>query len=143
MSNKPITGKIAGVLNERELTINVGVDQGVCVGMKFKVLANSPVEVKDPDTDAILGTVDREKVRVKASEVFDNYSICKTFRKTIIGEAGFDLSSLGALVRSYQPRRAILETLKAEDSTLPPPISEEESYVKKGDRAIQLINDEE
>jgi hypothetical protein len=39
--------------------------------------------------------------------------------------------------------REIVETLKAEDSSLPPPLSEEESYVKKGDRVIQLLNDDE
>ena len=75
MSNKPITGKVAGVLNERELTINVGSEKGVYEGMKFKVLASSPIKVKDPDTEKILGTVDREKVQVKAIEIFKNYHI--------------------------------------------------------------------
>jgi len=33
------------------------------------------------------------------------------------------------------------ETLKVDESSLPPPLSEEESYVKIGDRAIALPND--
>lgn len=144
MSNKPITGKIAGVLNERELTINIGTEKEVYEGMKFKVLASSPIEVKDPDTEKILGTVDREKVRVKVIEIFKNYSICRTFRKTIINASGSNIQALiPSILLPYKPRREILETLKAKDSTLPPPLSEEDSYVKSGDRVIQIIEVDE
>ena len=37
------------------------------------------------------------------------------------------------------PPQQIVETLKVEDSSLPPQISEEESYVKIGDRVIQIM----
>ena len=144
MSNKPITGKVAGVLNERELTINVGSEKGVYEGMKFKVLASSPIKVKDPDTEKILGTVDREKVQVKAIEIFKNYSICRTFHKTIIEGSGINMGALiSTTLLEYRPRREIPETLKAKDSTLPPPLSEEDSYVKRGDRVIQVIEVDE
>ncbi len=136
--NEPIMGKVAGVLNERELTINIGSKNDVCVDMKFKILASSPFKVKDPDTQEVLGTLDREKVRVKVIEVFEKYSICKTFRKITTG--GFNIPNIAALM---QPRREIPETLKAEDSTLPPPLSEAESFVKKGDRVVQLIEADE
>ncbi len=135
--NKPIMGKVAGVLTERELTINIGSKDCVCVDMKFKILASSPFEVKDPDTQEVLGTVDREKVRVKAIAVFEKYSICKTFRKIIT--AGLSVPDISSLLRF---QRTIPETLKAEDSTLPPPLSEAESFVKKGDRVVQLIEDD-
>lgn len=144
MSNKPITGKVAGVLNERELTINIGSEKGVYEGMKFKVLTSSPIEVKDPDTKEILGTVDREKVQVKAVEIFKNYSICRTFHKTIIESSGINMRAIMASAfLEYRPRREIPETLKTKDSTLPPPLSEEDSYVKKGDRVIQIIEVDE
>ena len=42
-------------------------------------------------------------------------------------------------LRMFNPPQQKVETLKAEDSALPPPLSEEESYVKKGDRVIQLL----
>jgi hypothetical protein len=38
--NKPIEGKVSGVLNERELTINIGIKHGVHKDMKFKILAD-------------------------------------------------------------------------------------------------------
>ncbi len=40
-----------------------------------------------------------------------------------------------------QPPRNVLETLRFEDSSVPPPLSEEESYVKVKDRAIQVIEE--
>lgn len=133
-----IEGKVAGILNIRELTINIGSNDNVSVGMKFKVLASSPLEIKDPVTGELLGTLDREKVRVKVAEMFEKYSICRTFRNTITH--GMDLSDYW---QAFRTKKVIPETLKAEDSSLPPPLSEEESYVKKGDRVIQIEIDED
>lgn len=141
--NEPLKGKVAAVLNERELAINIGASGGVEPGMKFKVLADEPAEVLDPETDELLGTIDREKVRVQAREVQERFSICRTYiiHRTN-GGPFYGLSGMGpALARLYAPPREIPETLKAEDSALPPPLSEEESYVKKGDRVVQLIEE--
>ena len=43
--SEPIKGKVSGVLNERELSINIGTKAGVRVGMKFRVLADKALEV--------------------------------------------------------------------------------------------------
>lgn len=40
MMENLIKGHVAGVLNERELIINVGSDDGVTLGMKFKILSD-------------------------------------------------------------------------------------------------------
>jgi hypothetical protein len=40
MEDKKIRGKVAQILNEREVVINIGKDAGVKIGMKFKILAN-------------------------------------------------------------------------------------------------------
>ena len=138
---KPIEGKVVGVLTERELIINVGSSSGVRHGMRFKVLSNQPTEVRDPETNDLLGVIDREKVRVQASEVEEKYTICKTYRVFVTGgpnmpniaEAMAALGSFGST-----PRKEVPETLKAEDQDTFPPLSEEESYVKKGDRVIQV-----
>lgn len=131
-----IQGKVAGILTERELTINIGSAAGVHEGMKFKVLADTPIEVRDPQTDEKLGEVDREKVLVTASEVRENFSVCKTYRKW-----GAPLPwYLGSILSRYGER---YETLKTQDSQLPTPLSEDESYVKKGDRVIELVGEED
>jgi hypothetical protein len=131
-----IQGKVSGILNEREITINIGSNQGVSDGMKFKILADSPIEVTDPQTHETLGIVDREKVRVVTMEVQERFSICKTYRK--IKTPGFVWPSLWMTTASER-----YETLKVLDSSLPTPITEEESYVKIGDRVIQLIDEDE
>ena len=133
---KLIAGRVAGILNARELTVNVGSKAGVRVGMKFKVLAEKPVQVMDPETGKELGVVDRVKVRVEASEVQTEFSVCRTYRTYTIG-AGF-FSSTGVLSDLMSAPRITHETLKADSSSFPPPLSEEESYVKKGDRVLEL-----
>lgn len=134
-SPKPglITGLVAGVLNERELAINVGENVGVRPGMVFKVLADRPVEIRDPSSNDLLGMVDREKVRVKASDVQATFSICRTFRTRFVGSA-----FASSIAEMMGPAREIPETLRADDSELPRPLSEAESIVKKGDRVVQV-----
>jgi len=137
-----LTGKVASILNERELTINIGAADGVAVGMKFKVLSGTPLEVRDPETNALLGKVDREKVRVKASEVYDKFSICKTFVVHTTSGA-FTPSFMDAINSSLLgQRREYIETLKADGHSLPPPLTEEESFVKKGDQVVATLEDE-
>jgi hypothetical protein len=127
-----IEGRVAQLLNARELVINVGAAAGVRKGMKFRVLADAPLEVLDPQTQAVLDTIDRDKTQVEAVEVRDKIAICRTFRN--IGgnlvrrqlEGIFDLSV-------SRP-----ETLQMKDSSLPPPLPESESYVKVNDRVISI-----
>ena len=130
-----LQGKVAAVLNERELAINIGTSKGVQVGMRFRVLAENPSEVVDPETAEILGYVDREKVRVQVVEVHERYAICRTYKtRTVKGSALADLFTTPA----FTPSREVVETLKAADSAYLPPLPENESYVKKGDRVEQL-----
>jgi hypothetical protein len=136
--SKPIEGKVASIVNSRELSINIGRNDGVEIGMQFKVLAGEPIEIRDPDTDKLLGTLDKEKVRVRVSEVLDTFSVCKTFRTKIVGTT----SSASFAYNMIVGRREIPETLKTNDSDYPEPLSEKDSYVKRGDRVLQILEDE-
>ena len=131
-----IEGKVAIILTARELIINIGNNQGVREGMKFKIMAKEVLEIPDPDGGDILGSLDREKVRVMVTEVQDKFSICKTYMKRIT--PGYKFPDLSLL---FTPSREVHETLKIEDASLPPPLSEDESYVKSGDRVIQLLDE--
>jgi hypothetical protein len=73
-----IEGKVAAILNERDLVINKGSEAGVEAGMKFKVIEPS-LRITDPDTGESLGTLTREKIRVQIVEVSLKYSIGKTY----------------------------------------------------------------
>lgn len=131
MSNsKLIEGKVAQLLNERELVINLGSNHGVKRGMKFSVMAtNAPVVVRDPDTGDILGNVDREKIRVEAIVVYELMTICRT--RSIA-------NPLDIVQRLYLPPTRDHESLRADKSFYPAPISEEDSYVKPGDKVVQV-----
>ena len=137
VENNLIEGKVAGILNERELTINIGIKNGVFEGMKFSILAKEAIEIYDPETNEKLGMVDREKVRVIVAEVKERFSICKTFRTWT--QQGSPFADIGRLMVAPSVKH---ETLKVNDSSFPPPLSEEESYVKIGDRVIQVKEDD-
>lgn len=140
-----LEGRVAQILNARELIINIGAEQGVEEGMKFAVLSETPLEVRDPESGDVLDTLDREKVRVEAAEVRKKITICQTYRtKHVPGGSLHQSASIALLMGSaFAQPREVVETLKAEDSSLPPPLSPEESYVKINDRVIQVDDDEE
>lgn len=131
-----LQGKVAKILTEREVVINIGSAQGVKRGMRFAILASTPEEVLDPETGEVLDIVDRTKVLVQATEVREKITICSTYRTTRI--SGGALSTSNAFSRLFEPSREIPETLRIEDSSIPAPLSPEESYVKIGDRVKQV-----
>ena len=72
----PIEGKIARILDEYNVVINVGRRHGVREGMPFVIFATSENEVKDPDTGEVLGRLETVKGYVSAVHVQDGLSIC-------------------------------------------------------------------
>jgi hypothetical protein len=74
--------------------------------------------------------------------VKEKIATCRTYREfTIEGSAFADFIDRGAMGSLLTPTRVEIETLKAEDSSLPPALSEEESYVKIGDRVVEVAED--
>lgn len=125
-----IEGRVAQILNERELIINRGRKDGVTSGMRFAVLAVQPLEVTDPETGEPLGSVDRPKVRVMATHVQERLSICETYETIEVGGSLIEVKDF------FSPRRTVPATLRTRE--LAPPLSPEESIVKVGDRVRQL-----
>lgn len=137
---EPIRGKIAQVLNSREVALNVGSAQGVDVGMLFDIL--EPEGIEDPDTGEPLGVIDRPKVRVQVAHVQEKLAVAATYRKERVNVGGtFDsLATAGSFSRALMPPRWITkyETLKTEEETWED-LDEEAGYVKTGDIVIQVI----
>jgi len=134
-----IRGKVAKIINSRELVINRGTEHDVELGMYFDVLEEKGQEIKDPDTGDILGSVERPKVRVEVVEVQKKMSIAATYRKKKVnlGGQGF---GIGALANSLMPPKWVTkyETFKIDEQTWED-LSEEKSCVKKGDPVVQVI----
>lgn len=130
-----LNGKVASIINERELAINIGATNGVLVGMKFKILANMPIDIVDPETNESLGQFDREKVRVEAVDIYPKYSVCRTY-KIIASDSSY--GSAQSIIAAFYGSRSRNETLRADKENKIPPLSEEESYIKIGDRVIEI-----
>ena len=70
---KPIRGKVAAVLDENRLVLNVGTDHGVAPNMVFKIIETRTI--RDPDTGDELGKVDVTKTRTLVGKVEERMSI--------------------------------------------------------------------
>jgi len=133
-----LLGQVAAILNDRELVINIGEEAGVKTGMRFKVL-DKPKLVKDPSTKEELGTVTREKIRVKVTEVHPKLSVARSYQtyEVNVGGRGFSF----AMGDMYTPPKYVtrVKTLRFKDSGLDyGPLDESGSFVKLGD-PVELI----
>ena len=133
-----IKGKVAAILSRRELILNVGSEDGVEIGMMFVILNSKGIDVTDPDSGKVLGTVEVPKTVVKVVRVDDPHlSVARTFR-TLRGTPGI-LGSMSSITGT--PSRP--ETLEiTPGSSLKAELSEEDSYIKRGDIALATQGDE-
>ena len=139
MSKKvPIRGLVAKVLNSRELALNIGEEQNVRTGMFFDVMDISGENIIDPESDEILGSIERPKVRVQITKVLPKLSVASTFKKSKVNIGGAGVS-MSALNRAFMPPKWVTkyETLKTEENTWED-LDESESYVKSGDPVVQV-----
>lgn len=134
-----IHGKVARVLNDRELVFNIGSKDGVALGMFFDVLDPKGTDIKDPETGELLGSVNRPKIRVKITSVQEKLSTASTYRKikTNIGGQGFEFNI--SLSKALMPPQWVTkqETFRADEAAWRD-LNESESIVKAGDPVIQV-----
>lgn len=135
---EPIRGKVARILNSRELVINVGSKGGVTTGMRFDVMDTKGENITDPDTGQLLGSVERQKVRVQVSNVQENLSVASTYKEKTVNVGG----NIGLASQMFMPARWVTkyETLKTDEQTRED-LHEMDSYVKTGDPAVEVLND--
>ena len=138
---EPIRGKVAQILNSREMVINVGTDSGVTLGMHFEVLDAKGEDIRDPDTGELLGSVERPKVRVAVSKVQERLSVASTYKKETVNVGGMGLGKISSpFSQIFMPAEieTRYETLKTEEKTWED-LDEEDSYVKIGDPVVQVL----
>lgn len=142
MTNVPIRGKVARILNSRELAINVGTNDGVVVGMHFDILDQKGEDIIDPDTGETLGSIDRPKIRVQIVKVHERLSVASTYKKREINVGGRGVNLGSGLSDLFMPPKFVTkyETLKTTEKTWED-IEEEESFVKTGDPVVQVITE--
>jgi len=140
MIDSPLKGKVARILDSRSLVINIGSQKGVEVGMYFDVMDTKGEDIRDPDTHAILGNVERPKVRIRITNVQDKLSVASTYKKKKINVGGKGRSINLAFAEYLMPPKWVTkyETLKTDEKTWED-LSEEQSYVKIGDPVVQVM----
>lgn len=92
-----IEGHVAKLLNDTELLINRGRDDGVKVSDVFAVIDTSTHNVKDPITGENLGSLNRVKVQVQVTQVDKRLALCVARRGSTIFDLGRALGSRPAL----------------------------------------------
>lgn len=146
-----IIGKVAAINSDRELVINRGSEHGVTSDDCFYIKGD-PMEITDPETGEVLGSIAPTKVVVEVREVAEKFCIATTFRtrKVIVKEAvpGNPAMSnaLNPLGRYLQPPTPAQYETRVETLRLDPskgePIDFRDSVVSVGDVAQSLLEGE-
>jgi hypothetical protein len=138
-----VRGKVARILNSRDLVINRGSEAGVVIGMRFAVLDPAGEGVSDPDTGEVLGSLQRPKVQVEVTQVSSRIAVARTYRHRKVNVGGA-FGGAGDIARMFAPPRIVerYETFKVDDADWEP-LTEEESIVKVGDPVVQIEASEE
>ena len=135
---EPIRGKVARVLNSREVALNLGARDGVKLGMVFSILGDDGSEIIDPDTGEVLGSIDRPKVRVKVKALKDRISVAETFvsRRVNVGGTGLLPLTTSPLSELFEPPRweTRYVTLTTDEDTWE---ESDEAHVSTGDPVVQ------
>jgi hypothetical protein len=134
-----IRGKVARVLNARELAINRGSEHGVVAGMRFAVLSDAGENITDPDSGDVLGSVYRSKVEVEVVDVKARLSIARTFKVKRRNVGG---SGIGSFSKAFEPPKWVEEpqTLRTEETTWED-LDESQSFVHTGDPVEQIVDE--
>src|SRR4030043_1245158 len=88
MTDAPLRGKVARILDSRNLVINIGYEPGVSLGMYFDVMDLKGEDIRDPDTNEILGSLERPKLRVRITDAQEKLSVASTYKKKKINVGG-------------------------------------------------------
>lgn len=128
-----IRGKVAKILNSREVALNIGKEHGVNLGMVFEILTPVGDEIRDPDSGETLGEINLAKTRVKINHVDNRFSVATTYRSKRVDVGGTSL---------FQPPKweTRYETLKKQESFegAAEPLDTWNSYVSAGDLVVQI-----
>ena len=123
---EPIRGKVAQILDSRQVVLNVGSTDHVTEGMMFKIINPKGEQIRDPDTHQILGSVESPRAFVRVIQVQENLSVATTS----MANPAVTSATIGPIARVLMPPRWVdqYESLTANLSS-----------VNIGDPAVQVI----
>ena len=139
---EPIRGKVARILNSREVVLNIGQDQGVREGMSFDILTPRGFDIRDPDTGKDLGSFQRAKNRVRIIQTQNKLSLASTYRSKSVADALAEAFFGTRSFHTVTSRKNQFETLRTDRDTWED-LPDEDSYISEGDPVVQVFSDDE
>ncbi|MEV4633317.1 hypothetical protein AB0J79_08745 [Rhodococcus coprophilus] len=138
-SRNYVEGKVVAILNNREVVIDVGEEDGVEVGMRFAILGEAEIESSRAKDGKL--KVPYRKTEVKIVRFVDEYhSVGRTFKK-IPGQRGNSWATLAMVASEGTPDR--VETVPIEKGAdLLSRLPAGSNLVHIGDRAEETWGDE-
>lgn len=134
IKSRAIEGSVAKILNEREVVINRGSEQGIRIGMKFSIMEGTSV-IMDPDTRESLGSLTRENIRVKIVDVQPKFSVGRTYESY---QARNPSQLIGLLNTLTTAKIRTIGQRKYGDIA---PFSDVVGYIDVGDRVVQVLEE--
>ncbi len=98
---EPIRGKVAQILDSRQVVLNVGSADHVSEGMMFKIIDPKGEQIRDPDSNQVLGSVESTRAFVRVIQVQDKLSVATTSAANPVVTP----ASLGPIARVLMPPR--------------------------------------
>ena len=142
---EPIRGKVARVLNGQEIVLNTGIVDGVTVGMDFNVMDPNGEDIRDPDTNEFLGSIERLKVRVRVIHTQEKLAVATpapskgTDTDVIADLAASTIPTLGPIARSLMPPSWVERYERPRKTSQ----TSDALNVKIGDPVVQVIEETE
>lgn len=129
------TYKIVRILNDMEIVINGGHEHGLQEGDLLEIFIIGE-EIKDPDTDESLGTLDIIKGKVEIKTIYPKMSLCKSAEFiTVKTSSPLDqlTKSWGAYATSYASKEVEKRVALNVDMKQAQKIKNVDTIIKLGD----------
>ena len=143
---EPIRGKVARVLNGQEIVINAGIVDGVTLGMDFNVMDTNGEDIRDPDTNEVLGSIERPKIRVRVIHAQEKLAVAtpppsKETNPDILTDLTVSaIPTLGPIARSLMPPSWVEKYERPrKTSQTSDALNEKDRLVNIGDPVVQVI----
>lgn len=122
--------KVIKILDEYSIIIDYGSSHMASIGDKLRIYVPGE-EIKNPETDQVLGTLDKIKETVEVSTVYENFSVCNKITERVVNV----INPLAALT---QQTRKSIQKLNVDEENLNPFEVKSNEPIKVGDLVMKV-----
>ncbi|GJO06491.1 hypothetical protein [Mycobacterium marinum] len=130
---EPIVGKVAAIESDYSVVINRGANDNVKKGMIFAIEDPKGREIRDPDSDELLGHLPVGKIKVKVFDVQDRFCRAETFNR-VKAETAYEVAAR-ELLNEYRHKRTFRDIASFAYPNLP---GEADAKLRQALQLLQL-----